>query len=42
MKVTKIHCVYRFKQDNWLEKYSDQNTKKRTVAKTNFEKTCIN
>ena len=42
MKVTKIHCVYRFKQDNWLEKYIDHNTKKRTVAKTNFEKTCIN
>ena len=38
MKVTKIHCVYRFKQDNWLEKYIDHNTKKRTVAKTNFEK----
>ena len=38
MKVTKIHCVYRFKQDNWLEKYIDHNTRKRTVAKTNFEK----
>ena len=38
MKVTKIHCVYRFKLDNWLEKYIDHNTKKRTVAKTNFEK----
>ena len=38
MKITKIHCVYRFKQDNWLEKYIDHNTKKRTVAKTNFEK----
>ena len=38
MKVTKIHCVYRLKQDNWLEKYIDHNTKKRTVAKTNFEK----
>ena len=38
MKVTKIHCVYRVKQDNWLEKYIDHNTKKRTVAKTNFEK----
>ena len=38
MKVTKIHCVYRFKQDNWSEKYIDDNTKKRTVAKTNFEK----
>ena len=38
MKQTKIHCVYRFKQDNWLEKYIDHNTKKRTVVKTNFEK----
>ena len=38
MKVTKIHTIYRFKQSRWLAKYIDQNTQKRTIAKTNFEK----
>ena len=38
MKVTKIHCVYRFKQLLWLEKYIIRNTQKRTKAKTNFDK----
>ena len=38
MKVTKIHTIYRFKQSLWLEKYINQNTQKRTKAKTNFEK----
>ena len=38
MKVTKIHCVYRFKQSLWLAKYIDHNTQKPTKAKTNFEK----
>ena len=38
MKVNKIHNIYRFKQSPWLAKYIDHNTKKRTVAKTNFEK----
>ena len=36
MKVTKIHCVYIFKQSLWLEKYINHNTQKRTKAKTNF------
>ena len=38
MKVTKIHTIYRFKQSLWLEKYINHNTRKRTKAKTNFEK----
>ena len=38
MKITKIHTIYRFKQSPFLGKYIDHNTKKRTVAKTNFEK----
>ena len=38
MKVTKIHTIYRFKQSACLGKYIDHNTRKRTVAKTNFEK----
>ena len=37
-KVTKIHTIYRFKQSPWLGKYIDHNSKKRKVAKTNFEK----
>ena len=38
MKVTKIHTIYRFKQNPWLEKYIDHNTQKCTQARTNFEK----
>ena len=38
MKVTKIHKIYRFKQSLWLGKYINQNTQKRTKAKTKFEK----
>ena len=38
MKVTKLHTNYKFKQSPWLAKYIDHNTKKRTKAKTNFEK----
>ena len=38
MKVTKIHCVYRFKQNPWLAEYIDYNTQQRTKAKTDFEK----
>ena len=38
MKVTKIHTIYRFKQDAWLARFIDHNTQKRTKAKTNFEK----
>ena len=38
MKVTKIHCVYRFKQSPWLAQYIDYNTQQRTLAKTDFKK----
>ena len=38
IKVTKIHSLWRFKQSLWLEKYINHNTRKRTKAKTNFEK----
>ena len=38
MKVTHIHSIFRFKQSQWLAKYIDHNTQKRTKAKTNFEK----
>ena len=38
MKVTKIHTIYRFKQSQWLAKYIDHKTQKRTEAKTNFGK----
>ena len=37
MKLTKIHSFWKFKQSLWLEKYINQNTQKRTKAKTNFE-----
>ena len=38
MKLAKIHKVLRFKQSDWIKKYIDFNTEKRTTAANSFEK----
>ena len=38
MKLTRIHMVLKFKQPDWMDKYIDFNTEKRTNAANSFEK----
>ena len=38
MKLNKIHKALKFKQSNWMKKYIDFNTKKRTKAANSFQK----
>ena len=38
MKLSKLHRILKFKQSDWLQKFIDFNTDKRTNASNSFEK----
>ena len=42
MKLTKIHEVLEFKQSDWMKKYIDFSTEKRTNAANSFERIFLN
>ena len=42
MRLTKTHRVLKFKQSNWMKKYNDFNTEKRTNVANNFKKVFLN